>query len=779
MRWRYWWWLLLSLPVSTLTKAQTQDCTCTIQGRITERTTQQAVAGALIYLKGTTQSALSDSLGTYVLKNLCQGRYTLVCQLVGYAPTQVPVTLRHDDDFRQNLALLEEDVHLQDVVVTARRNVPSTQARTELSEADLDRSRGQSLGEALKAVTGVTTLQTGSAISKPVIHGLHSNRVLILNNGIRQEGQQWGAEHAPEIDPFVAKKLSVVKGAAGVRYGADAVGGVVLVEPDPLPDTSGVSGEINLVGFSNGRQGVASGLVQGGLSRVRGFGWRAQGTAKRGGDVSAADYRLVNTGIRELNFSLAAGYRARRVGAEVFFSQFNTQLGIFSGSHIGSTTDLRGALEAPRPRPEYTPEAFSYRLDRPYQDVRHTLLKTRATWRPNPGGTLTLTLARQFNYRAEYDLTRQSTAAQQRFRLNTYTGELLWEHPSVWKQLSGSVGLTGLLQENRSSGLELSLPLSRTVLIPNFRQSTGGIFVIERLVLPRWELEAGLRLDGRQLQTFQKRFAAAVSSEVLETTRFNHNLSGTVGAIFTVKEGLTARFNAGSAWRPPTVNELYSDGVHHGAATYEEGDATLQPETAYNASLTLNFAVKRVAAELNLFNNYLQNFIYLQPQDSARLTVRGAFPSFKYTQVDATFRGFDASVSALLTERLTLTSKYAFLRVRDGRNDRFLVGIPANRWENGLRYAFPKRSAYIGLGSLFVARQTRVEPASDFAPPPAAYWLWNAEAGLTLRGAGHPLDLSLSVSNLFNRSYREYLNRFRYFADDLGRNVALRVKWAF
>ncbi|MBC7891259.1 MAG: carboxypeptidase-like regulatory domain-containing protein, partial [Sphingobacteriaceae bacterium] len=150
MRWRFWWWWLVSVTAPTLTKAQTQECICTIQGRITERINKQEVAGALVYLKGTNRSALSDSSGTYVLKNLCQGRYTLVCQLIGYAPTQVSVTLRHDDDFRQNLALLEEDVHLQNVVVTARRNVPSTQARTELSGAALDRSRGQSLGEALK-----------------------------------------------------------------------------------------------------------------------------------------------------------------------------------------------------------------------------------------------------------------------------------------------------------------------------------------------------------------------------------------------------------------------------------------------------------------------------------------------------------------------------------------------------------------------------------------------------------------------------------------------------
>lgn len=761
---------------------QSPECTCTVQGRVSERENGGSLVGAVVFLKGTKWNAISDSLGFYALKNLCQGRYVLVCQLVGYTPFETKILLTHAET-EQDLTLREADVHLQNVVVTARRNTPTTQSRTDLSGTDLNRTRGQSLGEALTSVTGVTTLQTGSNIAKPVIHGLHSNRVLILNNGVRLEGQQWGAEHAPEVDPFVAKKLSVVKGAAAVRYGADAVGGVVLVEPDLLPDTSGISGELNLVGFSNGRQGVASGLVQGGLRGAPGFGWRAQGTAKRGGDVNAATYRLVNTGIRELNFSLAAGYRTRRVGADVFFSQFNTLIGIFSGSHIGSTTDLNAALQRPRPRPEYTPDRFSYRIERPYQDVQHNLLKTHAFWRLRGGGTLNLTLARQFNYRAEYDVARNSNSVQQRFRLTTYTGDVLWEMPGLsnsrFGRLTGTIGASGLIQENLSTGFEIAQPLNRTVLIPNFRHWMGGVFLIERLVTPRWEWELGLRLDGRHLQSFRKRFAAASNDEVAEENRFNHNLSGTLGAIFTVREGFTLRFNSGTAWRPPNVSELYSDGVHHGAAAFEEGDPTLQPETAYNTSLTGNYANRRVALELNLFYNYIQNFIYLNPQDSVRLTVRGAFPYFKYTQVDAAFRGFDASGTVRLTDRLTLTSKYAFLRVRDVRNDRFLVNIPSNRWENSLRYDFGKRGAYLLLGSLHVTRQMRVEPASDFAPPPPAYWLYNAEAGLTLRTAHRPLNLSLSATNLLNASYREYLNRFRYFADDLGRNVALRAKWAF
>src|ERR1700761_6721569 len=130
---------------------------------------------------------------------------------------------------------------------------------------------GLSLGESLKNIAGVNSLQTGPSISKPVIHGVYSNRILILNNGVRQEGQNWGNDHAPEIDPFIATKLSVNKGAASIRYGSDAIGGVVLVDPKDMRTTPGVGGEVDLVGMTNGRVGAASGMVEGGSAN--GLSW--------------------------------------------------------------------------------------------------------------------------------------------------------------------------------------------------------------------------------------------------------------------------------------------------------------------------------------------------------------------------------------------------------------------------------------------------------------------------------------------------------------------------
>src|ERR1700748_828948 len=158
-----------------------------------------------------------------------------------------------------SIARAQATAQLQKVQVTAQK-LKKDRLNVVVSDTiggkQLEETRGLSLGESLKTIAGVNSLQTGPSISKPVIHGVYSNRILILNNGVRQEGQNWGNDHAPEIDPFVATKLSVIKGPASIRYGSDAIGGVILVDPREMRTAPGVDGEVNLVGMTNGRVGA-------------------------------------------------------------------------------------------------------------------------------------------------------------------------------------------------------------------------------------------------------------------------------------------------------------------------------------------------------------------------------------------------------------------------------------------------------------------------------------------------------------------------------------------
>ncbi|MGV3557617.1 TonB-dependent receptor [Larkinella arboricola] len=751
-------------------------CDCFIKGVVLDRDSRQPIPGAAVFIKELQKGTLTDAEGHYRIDQLCQGQYTVVSSILGYKQVAQSVTLVHTSE--QNVLLTEDDIHLQDVNVTAQRATAlSSQTVSQLEGKALDQTRGQSLGDALRTVTGVTTLQTGSSIAKPVIHGMHSNRILILNNGIRQEGQQWGSEHAPEIDPFVANRITVIKGAAGVRFGSDAIGGVILVEPAPLPTTKTVHGELNLAGFTNGRQGVASLQTEGGFGK--GFGWRVQGTLKRGGNIRTPRYFLDNTGISEQNVSAALGYRSARLRSELYYSRFATRLGIFSGSHIGSLSDLQDVLEKGEP---IVKSGFSYAINRPYQQIAHDLLKWKTDWKPASGGTWSLTLARQLDDRMEYDLHRprnDSLAAlnrpELRFRLTTYTGDLIFEHKPLANKLTGSVGISGFYQFNIMNGRPL---------IPNFRTYNAGIFWIEKLKLNRWEYEAGLRYDYRHMQVFR------YENRVLEKPLFVfRNFSGTVGATYSINDQWTARFNAGTSWRAPNVSELFSDGVHHGAAAYELGDRTLQPEVAYNLNLSTEYTGKKVQAEVGLFYNTIRDYIYLKPQAEPVLTIRGAFPAFKYTQTDALYAGLDASLTAVLLPKLSGTSKLSLLRVQDVVLDQPIVMTPPNRWENSLRYDLGKwaglQDVFVGAGNLWVARQNRVpggphSTTSDFIPPPPAYSLWNLTAGFAIPvSEKRQLDVGITVTNLFNTVYRDYMNRFRYYADDPGRNASVRLKWRF
>jgi iron complex outermembrane recepter protein len=765
--------LLLILIYSWPAAAQNSPCGCFVKGAVLDQHSHQPIVGATILIVGQSSAVFTNEKGEYRIGNLCPGTYELECRIVGYtaARLKLDLTAGHEENFQ----LQEQEVHLKDVEITAHRtDAPASQPLTIISGSDLEQTRGQTLGESLKGISGITTLQTGSSISKPVIHGMHSNRVLIMNNGVRQEGQQWGSEHAPEIDPFVATRLSVVKGAAGVRYGSDAIGGVILVDPEELPFDKSLSGELNAVGFSNGRQGIISSTLEGGIKGFSGFGWRAQGTLKRGGNIRTPRYFLDNTGLSENNFSLSAGYRRKGFGIDLFYSRFETKIGIFSGSHIGSVTDLLNVISKGEP---FVQSGFSYAINRPNQNVNHNLYKAEAHYHFNDGNRIQWTIAEQLNNRNEYDLHRPRNDSiaglnhpELTFKLSTLTNDLVWDHKPIAGKIAGQVGLSTLYQYNLMTGRPL---------IPNFNQFNIGLFWIERYVKNKWELEAGARYDFRTLITHR-----LVSRQLVSSDFTFSNFSGTLGASRNLSEKLSVRLNAGTAWRAPNVSELFSDGVHHGAAAYEKGDSTLHPEKAFNSIGSIRYASSKLTVELGGYYNYIADYIYLKPQPEPILTIRGAFPYFKYTQTDAVFKGIDLSIGWEFLKNLTATSKLSYLRVYDQRNDSYLVMIPPNRLDNQLKYNIPKlgnwNNLFVAVGNLAVARQKRVPPASDFLAPPAAYSLWSIQAGTSIRiSEKNALEIGVSVQNLFNTIYRDYLNRFRYYADDIGRNASIRLKWKF
>ncbi|WP_242922020.1 TonB-dependent receptor [Pontibacter liquoris] len=761
--------LAQALPDGASGVAADQNCGLTLSGKVMDHDTRAPLVGATVYIPQLNLATGADEYGNYHFHNLCQGTYTLQVTYVGYEKEEN--TYKVTSSATRDLQLHSDQHLLRAVEVTGARLKEQAQSAETLSGRQLAETRGLSLAASLQGLAGVSSLQTGPTIAKPVIHGMHSNRVLLLNNGVRQEGQQWGSEHAPEIDPFVATEMKVIKGAAGVRYGADALGGVVIVEPRALPDSAAaLAGELNLLGTTNNRQGAVSGTVEGSTPGLPLLRWRLQGTLKKAGNASAPDYYLQNTGFNERNFSAALGYQQKNYGAELFYSQFNTRLGILSASHIGNITDINNAIERGRPFGADTVQ-FTYAINRPYQDIRHDLLKAKAYLNTGTAGKLSFTYGWQNDLRDEYDVhNAESGHPAMHLAISTHTTEALWEHKPI-ANLTGSVGVNTIYQDNTWKYSDF---------IPFFTSFNPGVFVLEKWRKDRLQLEGGLRYDYKHVQVKE----LVENQDVVTHTYDYNNVSGSVGAMYDIGYHLTLGLSAASAWRAPGVNELFSDGVHHASGTYEIGDPNLVTEKAYNFEASAEyFASPRLSGQLSVYNNYIDNYIYQAPTQTITLSVNGAFPTFKYKQVGATFRGFDLSLQYKLLEQLTLDSKTAIVRARNTSTGEWLVGIPADRYDNSLRYTFGHNSkrtsnSYLAIGGQYVAEQTRypTKADQDYALPPDAYFLLHAEAGTTLHLGKQPLEIGITGNNLLNTSYRDYLNRFRYYADDLGRMLLFRVR---
>lgn len=763
--------LLLALPMPIMALAQPDACTIALSGRVIDEHDGQALSFAEVFIPLLGKGSVADEEGRYRIDGLCPGIYELRVAHLGCEPLTQEVRLTKNLVIDFKLEHHAEELKELEVILD-RPDENVGHARKALGREAMVGAGGQSIAEMLVTLPGVSMLTSGPSIAKPVIHGLSGNRILTLNQGVRQEDQQWGTDHAPSIDPLSSDRLTVVKGAASVQYGSDAIGGVVIAEPVELPRKPDLSGELRGIGILNGKGGGGSAMLQGGVPGLSGLGWRVQGSGRAVGDGEAARYGLSNTGAREWAASASIGFRDHRRSAALYYSRFERELGILRAAHIGSTTDLQRAIESGVP---WYVQDFTYAIDAPRQTVTHHLLKASAGISLTDRNRLDAVYAYQGNARQEYDIRRGGRSARPSLDLflGTHTGELILKH-WLGPHVHGKAGLTGLLQENYNVPGTGVRPL-----LPDYKRWNAGAFVLEHFPFgERLELEAGARAEATAIDVD----LGTGDSPNRRYDFFNHALSA--GANWQPGDSLRLRFNVSSAFRPPHVSELHSQGLHHSAAAIEEGEASLGSERALKAVLDAGAATRngKLRIDATLHAARIDDYIYQRP-DGTRLTIRGAFPVFRYTATDAMIMGADLSVQGRLGKGFTAALKGSMVRGRDRVQGDWLFLMPGDRMEVSLRKQMKAhgywRELEAEVSTLIVLRQQRYPTGLDFTDPPLGYQLLNATLSAARRLGMHELRIGIRGSNLLNSAYRDYLDRFRYYADARGIDVQLWLAFIF
>jgi len=372
--------LILFLIVSFFSvcsiRAQQPDSSFTITGTVYSQT-QEPLPGATVFFPELEKGTAAGIDGTFELKNIPGGSYKIRITYVGYHTVDTLVTIT--SDISLNFSLKMNDNILNELIVTAAYDTLTASVRsvTTLTKDELDKKRGQTLGDMIKHLPGVSTLTTGPAVSKPVIRGLHSQRIVLNNHGVTQEGQQWGGDHAPEIDPFLPDRIEVIRGAASVEYGTGAIGGVIRVDSDPINKKENFSGMVSMNGYTNNDQGAGSIRAEGGVGSQNKLGWRIRGSYRNASDSQSPRDVIRNSGFRERDFAVTLNYDQGALTHDVHFSHFGTDLGIFRGAHIGNVTDLERAIRLGRPTVDFE---SSRNIDNPKQEISHDLFRYKGIY---------------------------------------------------------------------------------------------------------------------------------------------------------------------------------------------------------------------------------------------------------------------------------------------------------------------------------------------------------------------------------------------------------------
>ncbi len=773
--------------------------TFTVRGKILDYHDKIPLKEARISLAG--KQTQSDNSGSFTFKKIPVGAHNLQATHPSCEPYLETLNVHAD------LEITIQMEHHVEEIETITLHIPHKNANSlivkTLDRQEIERNTTENLGNALSSLSGVGALKTGNQISKPIIHGLYGSRVPIISNGVKLAEQEWGVEHAPNVDINHYDHLDVIKGASALKYGSDAVGGVVVLEPSVFKKRDTLQGNAKFSGISNGRGGALALDVL--KTWENGWAVKTAGGYRKTGDLKTPDYYLMNTGAEQQSLAFTVQNNSFLQGISFDYTLTAQEIGIYRGSDLGNLEDFYKALTSDIPL--YTGD-FSYKIQNPKQEVQHHIAKISAFRRLEKLGKVSLDYSFQYNHRKEYDIRRGELAQLPSLDLELFTNQLRLNDLIERAKWSLETGLDFKYQYNYSTPETMARRL-----VPNYEQYGGGAYAIGKYkIFPKITGEAGARYDYTKYQVnkwydlsdWERQYAERFPAFYRRTEgnrvftqpelTFNH-VSFNAGIDYQPVPELDIKLNYAHVGRTPNVAELFADGLHHSAAVIERGDLSLKKEDGHQLNLNIDAKINVLEGARLSFNPYVfrtHNFITEVPVDIQN-TIRGVFPVWAYQQVEAKMYGLDADLSLEITPQLKYQGAFSYLYGQDLSNNQPLILMLPTNFNNSLEFKNEQlNNLFIKVQQQTVLAQDRfpvynptvtvfengeqAEKTLDLSTPPPAYTLWSVQAGADI---AKNFSVMLNVHNVFNTKYKDYLNRLRYFSYDTGRNVILTLHYKF
>ena len=794
--------IFLSFIIASNISAESVPASPTsLQGKITDKS-GEPVIGASIYFPDLKTGTVTNSEGVYTIDNLPKRRMAVQINSVGYKMIMDKVDLAsiHQKDY-----VLDESVtEINEVTVTGQSSA-TQMSRTPspisvITTAQLQQQSSTNIIDALSSQPGVSQITTGGGISKPVIRGLGYNRVIVVNDGVRQEGQQWGDEHGIEIDENDVSRVEILKGPASLMYGSDAMAGVINFFSAPTLS----EGQMKLSAMANYQ--TNNGLMAYSLDYAghkKSFIWDLRYSQKQAHAYqNKADGYVYNSGFSENAASALLGITKYWGYSHLTLSTYHLTPGIVEGNRDSLTGQFVKPValsngtegEALATHADFT----SYHHQMPYQLVNHY----KAVWDNNfmiGDGSLKATIGYQQNRRQEFADVLNPNQYGLYFQLHTVTYNFSYLLPE-FKGYNFSVGVNGMYQNSLNKGTEF--------LVPEYKLFDAGAFIVGKKAFGKVDVSGGLRFDTRS-ETGDALYlnAAGVktaASDPTATERFSpfssnfKGISGSLGASMPLDDNWVTKLNLSHGFRAPNIDELSSNGVHDGTVRYEIGDPKLKSESSLQLDYELDYNTKHVSAKLNLFANTISNYIFSHKLNNVNGgdSIRSGYETYKFDAGKVQMIGgevyLDIHPHPLDWLHFENSFSYVYSQLANQSDStRYLPFTPAPKWISTLRADFKTtgklfKNSFVSFGIEHDFKQDKIYSAFNTETVTNAYTLLNAGIGTDVFWNKHKLfSLYIDGTNLADIAYQSHLSRLKYEqvnpvtgqmgVFNMGRNISFKL----
>ena len=635
--------------------------------------------------------------------------------------------------------------------------------------------------DAIAHQPGISQLTTGGSISKPIIRGLGYNRVVVMSEGVRQEGQQWGDEHGIEVDGSSVNSVEIQKGPASLMYGSDAMAGVVILHPQATMPEGAIRANVSSEYKTN------NGL----------FGYNLSMAGNQHGFVWDARYsqRLAHAYKNKYDGYVPGSQFAERAGRLML--GLNKSWGhsriTWTAYHL-TPSIIEGERDAETGQPECSSNNIkTYGKTLPFQQVKHYKLVWDNSFNL-ANGYLKAIIGYQQNRRQEFE--EETDMYELYFKLHTLTYDLryLTHETDGWKY---AIGMNGMFQRSGNEGEEY--------LIPDYHLFDFGLYTtVSKSVNDRWTLNGGVRYDYRRLHGDALQEDA--EWRFTDFVRHFNGLTGSIGAVCNINEHFNLRLNLARGFRTPNMSELACNGVHEGSIRYEIGSQQLKAEYSMQADLGIDFNSQHVSAQLALFANHIDNYIFTHRVDQE---MEEGYLTYAYTQGDAQLVGFEAGVDIHPIHSLHFSNTFSMVDAHlqhQPDNAKYLPFTPSPRWSAELKWELQHHShstiahhherhpqhhsllnnLYVAAGMDCFLRQSHIYSADETETVTPAYTLLRLSAGTDIQvNRKKVAELYITADNLLNKAYQNHLSRLKYADENattgrrgvfnMGRNVTFKI----